>query len=178
MSAQLIADLRKLADECGTEAWRGHRIAPRIRALLDAEEARAALAAAEAPAVQPSAELADLQSDIAAALRDLAACQAENERLAAQAVQPATADAPLYEQAMSVLRQIAAMPRRTREQRLASACVSFIEELEKQPSPVTPTPSALPFDGRTHFSGFVQVVGPVPDPMKLDFLELDEQPNG
>ena len=33
------------------------------------------------------------------------------------------------EQAMTVLRQIAAMPRRTREQRLANACVQFLDAL-------------------------------------------------
>lgn len=33
------------------------------------------------------------------------------------------------EQAMKVLRQIAEMPRRTREQRLANACVTFLDAL-------------------------------------------------
>ncbi|MBT9492863.1 MAG: hypothetical protein IV107_11070 [Paucibacter sp.] len=35
-----------------------------------------------------------------------------------------------YEQAMDVLRQIANMPRRTREQKLANSCVRFLDALD------------------------------------------------
>lgn len=40
----------------------------------------------------------------------------------------------IHNQAMEVLRQIASMPRRTREQRLASACVSFLDSLAEGPN--------------------------------------------
>lgn len=38
---------------------------------------------------------------------------------------------PRGEQALAVLRQIADMPRRTREQQLAFACVRFLDSLEQ-----------------------------------------------
>jgi len=37
-------------------------------------------------------------------------------------------------QAMDVLRQIAGMQRRTREQRLASSCVAFLDSLDERPN--------------------------------------------
>lgn len=36
-----------------------------------------------------------------------------------------------HEQAMEVLRQIQAMPRKTREQKLANSCVRFLDALEQ-----------------------------------------------
>lgn len=47
-----------------------------------------------------------------------------------------------YEQAMTVLRQIAGMPRKTREQRLTSSCVTFIDALEAR-NPVPNNPKFL-----------------------------------
>lgn len=41
-----------------------------------------------------------------------------------------------------VLRQIAELPRKTREQRLASACVRFLDCMDSQPNAVAQAPSA------------------------------------
>lgn len=43
-----------------------------------------------------------------------------------------------FDCAYKVLNQIATMPRKTREQRLANACVLFLESLERQPIPLPP----------------------------------------
>jgi hypothetical protein len=49
-----------------------------------------------------------------------------------------------FDTAMAVLRQIADMPRRSREQRLASSCVQFLDALNAEPTTAPPVGAGVP----------------------------------
>jgi hypothetical protein len=63
------------------------------------------------------------------ALRELIVGELADELAAVRRAERASAA-----QAMDVLRQIASMPRRTREQRLAKSCVDFLDSLREGPN--------------------------------------------